>query len=94
MLDWLKANVPWIGSLLAAVFLYFFVKKGPKIDAAEPVPPPTPSPEEEQKKVEEEHAHDVEVVVEQQQVQEKDLEDDPEAENDFIKRVGEDVRKP
>lgn len=99
MWAWLSAHWGALVALLTSLGLFFFVKKGPQIVAPVPVVPPVNKKAEDQKndnqkKAEDQHTQDVAVVVQQQQNQEKVLEDDPGAENDFIKRVGEDVRKP
>jgi hypothetical protein len=99
MWQWLGDHLAAIGALLGSLVLVLFAKK--KLVPTTPTPPVTPPVDPgaedkksaDEKKVEDQHAHDVAVVVEQEKDQEKDLEDDPNAENDFIKKVGEDVRK-
>lgn len=105
MWQWLSSHFDAIWALLGSLIIFFIVKRGPSSKSAptspvlQPVSPPDDKKaqdqeNEDQKKAEDQHEHDVDVVVQQQEDQEKQLEDDPNAENDFIKKVGEDVRKP
>ena len=104
MMQWLGENLKAIGALLGSLFLFLFVKKGPTVatppdPALPPVTPPVDpggqdKKNDDQKKAEDQHTQDVTNIVQQQQDQEQDIVNDPNVENDFIKRVGEDVRKP